>query len=165
MVALPPGFPADLIGAFDVLKSRPHLGSDELKVLALIESAGEIFYVNMAKCARSAEAKKLLTRSSQEERGHAHRIQKAVRLLGDNSFSLPQHGENPFTATVPAEIQLSKEFLSSLEQGEYDGERVYEGWARTEPNAEVAKILRQNGAEETAHGKRIVEVMKLEQLA
>jgi rubrerythrin len=57
---------------------------------------------------------------------------------------------------------MSREFLRMLEQGEYEGERIYEGWASTEPNAEVAKLLRQNGAEETRHGKRLLEVMKLE---
>ena len=57
MQALPSGFPNDLIGAFDILKTRSRLAVDDLKVLAMIESAGEILYQNMAKTVSSEEAK------------------------------------------------------------------------------------------------------------
>ena len=51
-------------------------------MLALVEAAGELFYQSLARSARTDEARKLLTRTSQEERGHARRIVKALQILG-----------------------------------------------------------------------------------
>ena len=39
-----------------------------------------------------------------------------------------------------------------------DGDLSYQGWADTVGNEEVAKIFRQNGAEESRHGERVAEV-------
>lgn len=165
MITLPAGFPTDLIAAFDSLKSRKRLGLDELKVLALVEAAGELFYQSMARGARHEESKQLLTRTSQEERGHAHRILKALKLLGEQDLTLPEGADNPLARNVPAEIPLSGEFLSMLEKAEFDGDGHYQAWADGEPNAEIAKILRLNGAEETRHGERAQQVRRLENFA
>jgi len=162
MITLPEGYPTDLIAAFDVLKSRKHLGVDELKVLALVEAAGELFYLSIAKSARTDEARKLLTRTSQEERGHARRILNALKILGLESATLPEAKDNPLAQNIPAEIPLSLAFLDMLEKAEFDGDAHYQTWADGEPNAEVAKLLRQNGAEETRHGERAQEVKRLE---
>jgi rubrerythrin len=162
MITLPPGYPTDLIAAFDMLKTRPRLGMDELKVLALVEAAGEVFYLNIAKTARTDAAKKLLTRTSQEERGHAHRILKALHILGGEPLVLPDADHNPLAKNIPDEIPLGSDFLAMLEQAEYDGDTHYQTWAEGEPNAEIAKLLRQNGAEETRHGERAKEVKRLE---
>jgi rubrerythrin len=161
MQALPSGFPSDLIGAFAVLKTRGRLAIDDLKVLAMIESAGELLYLNMAKTLSSAEAKKLLTRNGHEERGHAHRILKAIHILDGNSFDLPEHPDNPFVPGLPPEIPVSGEFLAMLEREEVDGDRQYNIWADGESNSEVAKLLRQNGAEECNHGRRVAEVKQM----
>jgi rubrerythrin len=166
MIALPAGYPTDLIAAFDVLKTRKRLGMDELKVLALVEAAGESFYLSMAKAAKTDQAKKLLTRTSQEERGHAHRILKALQILnGGEAMILPDNRDNPLAKDIPNEIPLSSDFLSMLEQAEFDGDTHYQSWAEGEPNAEIAKLLRQNGAEETRHGERAQEVKRLENFA
>ncbi len=165
MITLPAGYPTDLIAAFDMLKLRKRLGMDELKVLALVEAAGELFYQSMARTARTDEAKKLLTRTSQEERGHAHRILKALQILGGESLILPESKDNPLAQNVPGEIPLSGEFLSMLEKAEFDGDTHYQTWADSEPNAEIAKLLRQNGAEETRHGERAQQIKRLESFA
>jgi rubrerythrin len=165
MITLPAGYPTDLIAAFDVLKTRKRLGLDELKVLALVESAGELFYQSIAKTARTEEARKLLTRTSQEERGHARRILNALQILGVESPTLPDIKDNPFSKNIPGEIPLSADFLSMLEKAEFDGDAHYQTWADGEPNGEIAKLLRQNGAEETRHGERAQEIKRLENFA
>ena len=165
MITLPAGYPTDLIAAFEVLKSRKRLGVDELKVLALVEAAGELFYQSLARGARNEEARRLLTRTSQEERGHAHRILKALQLLGETDAELPGNADNPLARNLPPEIPLSGEFLSMLERAEFDGDGHYQSWADGEPNAEIARLLRQNGAEETRHGERAQQVKRLENFA
>jgi rubrerythrin len=165
MITLPAGYPMDLIAAFDVLKTRKRLGLDELKVLALVESAGELFYQSIAKTARTEEARKLLTRTSQEERGHARRILNALQILGVESPTLPDIKDNPFSKNIPREIPLSADFLSMLEKAEFDGDAHYQTWADGEPNGEIARLLRQNGAEETRHGERAQEIRRLENFA
>ena len=165
MITLPAGFPTDLIAAFDSLKSRKRLGTDELKVLALVEAAGELFYQSMARTARHEESRQLLTRTSQEERGHAHRILKALKILGEEDLTLPEGPDNPLARNVPAEIPLSGEFLAMLEKAEFDGDGHYQSWADGEPNAEIARLLRQNGAEETRHGERAQQIRRLENFA
>jgi len=161
MRSLPSGYPSDLYGAFDTLKRRPRLAIEDLKVLAMVESAGELFYTNMAKTLVNPEAKKLMTRNGQEERGHAHRMLKAVHLLGDASFDLPAHADNPFVGTLAPEIPVDADVLSMLENAEKDGDLQYQTWADAEPNAEVAKLLRQNGAEEGTHGERVAQIKVL----
>jgi rubrerythrin len=161
MVTLPNGFPSDLLGAFDVLKSRKKLSVDDLRVLAMIEAAGEEFYVRIANGVRNAEAAALLTQNAREERGHAHRLLKAIVAEGGAAFVLPEPKDNPFFASLPAEIPATPEFLKMLESGEQDGDRVYQGWADGTSNADVAKILRQNGREESRHGERDAKVIEL----
>ena len=161
MQALPSGYPSDLYGAFEMLKRRARLALEDLKVLAMIESAGELFYLNMAKTLVNPEAKKLMARNGQEERGHAHRMLKAIHLLGDRSFELPAHPENPFVETLAPEIPVNGDVLTMLETAEKDGNLHYQAWADAEPNAEVAKLLRQNGAEESTHGERVAQIKVL----
>lgn len=165
MITLPEGYPTDLIEAFEVLKSRKRLGVDELQVLALVEAAGELFYQSMAKTARTEEARKLLTRTSQEERGHARRIVNALKILGMPSPTLPDAKDNPLAKSIPSEIPLSLAFLDMLEKAEFDGDTHYQTWADGEPNGEIAKLLRQNGVEETRHGERAQEIKRLEKYA
>ena len=162
MITLPAGYPTDLIAAFDSLKTRKRLGVDELKVLALVEAAGELFYQSIARSAHHEESRQLLIRTSQEERGHAHRILKALKILGEQDLTLPEAGDNPLARNVPKEIPMTGDFLAMLEQAEFDGDGHYQTWADGEPNAEIAKLLRQNGVEETRHGERAQQIKRLE---
>ena len=160
MNALPADYPTDALAAFALLKSRPSLSIDDMKVLAMIENFGECFYQAIARNVPNAEAKALLLRSGQEERGHAARLLKAIKLKG-GSFEMPADQDNVFIQQAPHEIMADGDFMSGLAQGEMDGDLQYQAWADAEPDPEVARLLRQNGKEETRHGERIAEVKKL----
>ena len=161
MVTLPNGFPSDLLGAFKVLTARPKLAVEDLKVLAMIEAAGEEFYLRIAKGVRDRDAKELLSQNGREERGHAHRLVKAIAAESGETFVLPESQENPFIASMPTEYPVTTEFLKTLESGEQDGDRQYQTWADGASNPTVAKILRQNGREESRHGERDAQAMRL----
>jgi rubrerythrin len=160
MSIIPAGYPTDQTEAFMLLSTRSKLSIDDLKVLALLETAGEAFYLSLAAAVPNAEAKTLLTRNGQEERGHAHRLLKAITLLG-GSFSLPDNAENPYAQPMQLDGMVSPDFLAMLEKGEQDGDLAYQSWASAEANAEVAKLYRQNGSEETRHGERVAQVKQL----
>ena len=161
MFSLPSGFPSDLIGAFKVLTTRPELTIEDLRVLAVIEAAGEEFYLRIAKSVRNTEAKALLTQNGLEERGHAHRLVKAIAVESGETFVLPEPQENPFIASMPTEFPATAEFLEMLETGEQDGDRQYQIWADGASTPAVAKILRQNGREESRHAERDAQALRL----
>ncbi len=159
MATLPPGYPTEAFPAFDFLKTRQSLSIDDLKVLAMIELYGETFYQILARGVDDAEAKALLLRNGDEERGHAHRMLKAIKLKGGD-FELPVAAENPFMPFAPDMVPADGELLGLLQQGEVDGDLQYQKWADAESNAEVAQLLRLNGREETRHCERVTEVKK-----
>lgn len=164
MASLPAGYPSDAFAAFDFLKTRETLSVEDLKVLAMIECYGEVFYHLLARGVDDEEAKALLTRNGQEERGHAHRVLKAIRLKSGEAFELPGVDDNPFMALAPSAVPANAELLAMLQQGEIDGDLVYQKWADAEPNPEVAQLYRLNGKEETRHCERVTEVKKRLQL-
>lgn len=158
---LPAGYPGNQQEAFALLSTRTRLSVDDIKVLALLEAAGEAFYFALADASDNAEIKALLTRNGQEERGHAHRLLKAITLLGAEPYTLPDNALNPYAqATLPPGL-LNGQFLALIEKGEQDGDFQYQVWADAESNADVAKLFRQNGSEETRHGERVAQVKAL----
>ncbi|MCB1748966.1 MAG: ferritin-like domain-containing protein [Gammaproteobacteria bacterium] len=161
MATLPAGYPEDAFEAFALLKTRDELTVDDLKVLALIELYGECFYQRLAAGVEHAEARALLERNGAEERGHAHRVVKAIRLKSGEAYSLPEGADNPFMKLAPSAVPASAELFGLLEQGEVDGDFAYQAWADHESNAEVADLYRLNGREETRHGERVTEVRRL----
>ena len=106
------------------------------------------------------EAKVLLRRNGQEERGHAHRLLKAIDLLG-GEFTLPADADNPYVQPMDLAGIINADLLNIIQQSEQDGDLQYQAWADAESNQHVAKILRQNGAEETRHGERVAQVVAL----
>ena len=56
---------------------------------------------------------------------------------------------------------INADLLNIIEQSEKDGDLQYQVWADAESSDAVAKILRQNGAEETRHGERVAQVVAL----
>jgi rubrerythrin len=98
-------------------------------------------------------------RNAAEERGHAHRLLKAIALKG-GSFELPSHADNPFQPLALSEMPANAELLAMLQQAEVDGDLQYQQWADAEDNAEIAQLLRLNGREETRHCERVEEVKK-----
>lgn len=159
MYTLPQGYPTEPFAALDHLKSHATLSIEDMQVLALIETYGEVFYEVMARGVDDAEAQALLLRNAAEERGHAHRLLKAIRLKG-GSFELPDNAQNPFNPFGLDHVPASGEVLDLLQQAEVDGDLQYQTWADAEPNAEVAALLRLNGREETRHFERVAEVRK-----
>jgi len=155
MYQLPADCPSDAFAAFAHLKSRTSLTIEDMQVLAMIESYGEAFYMKLAEGIADTEARRLLERNAAEERGHAHRLLKAISLKGGASFALPDRGDNPFFVTPPVAMDLTADLVAALEAGEIDGDLTYQAWADAEPNAEVADLLRLNGREETRHSERV----------
>jgi hypothetical protein len=161
MMTIPAGFPADSAGAFGVLRTRVKLGPDDLKVLAMIEAAGEAFYFQVADGVQDPQAKELLKQNGREERGHAYRLAKILRLQTGEEFTVPDAKENPYLAAGPATLpDITPEFIASLEHGEADGDRLYQVWAESETDPEIARLLRLNGKEESRHGERDAEVIR-----
>jgi rubrerythrin len=163
MNAIPAGYPDNQSAAFALLASRPKLSIDDLKILALLETAGEAFYFAAARATDNAAAKALLTRNGQEERGHAHRLLKAIALLGGEPYTLPEEAANPYIVPLQLDGLLNADLFALIQQGEQDGDLQYQTWAEAEAatNPEVAKIYRQNGSEETRHSQRLAEVAAL----
>jgi rubrerythrin len=161
MSAVPAGYPDNQIEAFALLATRQTLSIDDLKILALLETAGEAFYLAAAAAVDNNEAKALLTRNGQEERGHAHRVLKAITLLGGTPYTLPDDEQNPYIQPMQLDGMVSAELLGMIQKGEQDGDLQYQAWAAAENNAEVAKIYRQNGSEETRHSERVAQVVSL----
>lgn len=161
MSAIPAGYPENQIEAFALLATRQTLSIDDLKILALLETAGEAFYFAAAAAVDNSEAKALLTRNGQEERGHAHRVLKAIALLGGAPYTLPEDAQNPYIQPMQLDGMISAELLGMIQKGEQDGDLQYQSWADAENNAEVAKIYRQNGNEETRHSERVAQVVAL----
>lgn len=161
MYQLPAEYPRDPFEAFAFLKSRETLQDEDFRVIALVESYGELFYQILARGLPNEEARELLARNAAEERGHAHRMLKALRLRTGEVFELPPIEENPFHALAPAEIPYSDELVGLLQQGEIDGDLSYQKWADGEPNPEIAQLLRQNGVEELRHCERVKQVCAL----
>ena len=104
MATLPAGYPAQAFEAFEFLRSRRPLSVTDLQVLALIEGFGEFFYHQLADGV-SGEAAALLRRNGQEERGHAHRLLKAIELKGGAPFALPRTSL-PARASAPTTISM-----------------------------------------------------------
>lgn len=161
MAVLPPGYPEQAFEAFDILKKRTALSVEDMQVLAMIECFGEAFYFVLAKNVTHPQAKALLERNGQEERGHAHRMLKAIKLKTGQDYVLPANEDNPFFRFLPTELSCDANIIASLEAGEADGDLTYQSWADNEPDAMVANLLRQNGREETRHGQRATEVRRL----
>jgi rubrerythrin len=157
MATLPAGCPNDPIAALDYLKTRSVLSVEDLKVLAMIETWGEVFYEVLANGVADEESKKLLLRNGAEERGHAHRLLKVLKLKGA-AWELPSNEENPFNPCGLGEVPANSELLGMLQQAELNGDEQYQVWADAEANDEVAQLLRLNGREETRHFERVAEV-------
>lgn len=159
-ITLPPERPRDAFEAFGQLCARDRLDTDDLKVLTLVEAAGESLYQSMAALSDNGEIQKLLNSNGREEKGHAHRILRTLQLLTGEQYELPEDSENPFIQPAPFE-ELSTELMEMFIQGEIDGEMHYNRWAEHEPNQEVAKIYRHIGADERRHSERDEKVLAM----
>jgi rubrerythrin len=157
---LPAELPPDFNAAIELLFTRQQLGVEDMKLMILLETAGEPLYQKLAELAPTPEAAELLRQNGREETAHAHRLKKAIEIHTGAPYEIPPLSENPYSEAPPFEA-LSKELLEGVRQGEFGGDAAYQQYAAAEANAEVAELLRQNGREETRHGERVAQVIEL----
>ncbi len=160
MSNLPSELPADFASAFAKVSALSKLEVEDMKLMLLLEAAGEPLYAALADGVESEEAKKLLQQNGREEMAHAHRLKKAIEILTGEVYEIPSPDENPY-GNPPAMGEVTVELLRGLCQAEFGGDSLYQGYADNEENVEVAELLRQNGREETQHGKRAEQVIEL----
>jgi rubrerythrin len=133
----------------------------DLKVLALMESAGKSAYEAQVRGVSDEGVKTLLMQNAREEYAHAVRLRQAIKLLYGEDFVIPADSENSF-ATPETEITpVRRESLEALAQGEIMGGDFYDGWADALENQEAAALLRQNAQEERRHADRLREAAAL----
>ena len=157
---LPAKLPADFNAAIEILFGKQRLEVEDMKLMILLETAGEPLYAKLAELAPNEEAAELLRQNGREETAHAHRLKKAIEIHTGVDFEIPPLSENPYSEAPPFET-LSKELLEGVRQGEFGGDAVYQQYAKAEPNEEIAELLLQNGREETRHGERIGRVIEI----
>lgn len=133
---------------------------DDLKIMAMLEASGLGLYQALADAAPNDAIRKQLMKNGREEVAHAHRLKKAIMLLANEDYPLPEPEQNPFHDPHPT-VTVTKESLAQLAAGEGTGEALYETWASNIENEEVAALLRQNGKEETGHQHRLLEAVTM----
>ena len=160
MSNLPADLPADFGAAFGKLLALQKLSVEDMKLMILLETAGEPLYFGLAEGVASEEARQLLRQNGREETAHAHRLKKAIEILTGEPYTIPTLDENPY-GKPPAMGAVSAEMLRGLIQAEFGGDKLYQTYAANEPNSEVAALLLQNGREETRHGQRVEQAIAL----
>lgn len=158
--SLPSKVPADFASAFQHLLACDRLEVDDMKLMVLLETAGDPLYQKLAELAPNDEAAELLRQNGREETAHAHRLKKAIEILTGQPYELPDLAENPYREPPPFPA-LTPELLEGVVGAEDGGDAMYQRYADNEPNAEVADLLRQNGREETRHGQRVSRVIEI----
>jgi len=150
---------ADFFSAVTALGSIERLDVDAMRFLFRVECSGEDFYNGIADRIGNAEAAELLRRNAREERGHAERVRRAIAAKLGRPFESPPEDLERYPIQLPEAIPL--ELLPLIVQGEIDGDHGYQRWADGETDPEVQRLLRLNGREETVHGERVQQVMRI----
>lgn len=149
----------DFFSAVGALGAIEELGVDSMRLLFRVECSGEDFYNLLAERIGDPRAADLLRRNAREERGHAERVRRAIRIKLGRDFAPPAEDLERYPVALPETIPA--ELLALVVQGESDGDAGYQRWADREGDAEVQRLLRLNGREETVHGQRVSEVIAL----
>jgi rubrerythrin len=162
MQELPAGAPAIMTEAFKHIASLDSPSIDDLKVMVMLEAAGLRLYQDLAAGTQRTDVHALLLHNGREELAHAHRVAKAIGKLTGTDYAVPEPEENPYLAAPqqPAKA-LTVDSLHALAQAEFNGEHLYERWAASCENAQVAALFRQNGREEAQHGARLKQAAEL----
>jgi rubrerythrin len=82
MSNLPADPPADFAAAFAKLSAISKLGVEDMKLMILLETAGEPLYAGLAEAVGREEAKALLLQNGREETRHGKRVEQVIALLG-----------------------------------------------------------------------------------
>lgn len=141
------------------LAGMEQLDVPAMELLFQLECSGEDFYNDVADRIGNDDAAGLLRRNAREEMGHARRISRAIEIKQGAAFEPSPEALERLTIPLPDSIPV--EMLPLIVQGEIDGDASYQRWADHEPDAEVERLLRLNGREETIHGRRVTEAMTI----
>jgi rubrerythrin len=162
MTELPNGAPATLGEAFAHINGVITPTVTDLKVMVLVEAAGLELYRKMAEGTDHAGVIDLLHHNGREELAHAHRVAKAIAAMTGEDFAPPAAQDNPYLQgpALPSP-PVTAAGLRKIAEGEFGGEKLYEGWAARVGNDEAARQFLLNGKEEADHGKRLLEAAAL----
>ena len=141
------------------LAAMEHLDVAALELLFRLECSGEDFYSTLADRVGNEEAAALLRRNGREELGHARRVQRAIGIKLDRDYEPSGDALERFPIVLPDIV--GADLLPLVVQGEIDGDAGYQRWADHEPDADVARLLRLNGHEETKHGERVTQAIAI----
>ncbi|MEY5008241.1 MAG: ferritin family protein [Sphingomonadaceae bacterium] len=156
-VVLPSDAPQTLGEAFARINSVTAPTMTDLKVMVLVEAAGQTLYEKSAEGADDPRVKALLIENGHEEMKHARRAAEAIKLLTGEEFPAPTAADNPYlTGHIPV-AAITPEGLRKTAESEFNGDALYARWADSLDNAAAAELLRANGREETDHGNRLLE--------
>jgi rubrerythrin len=133
---------------------------DDLKVMVLLEAAGQGFYAGLAEAAPNDEMRALFAKSGQEEMGHAHRVARVIKQIHGEDFAIPGPDENPYYFK-PEGMVVTAELMQQIAAGEAAGHTLYDGWATALGDEEAARQFRLNGKEELGHGERAQQAITL----
>src|SRR4030095_10980372 len=154
-MAQPPDFNASVaaLGAVECLDV------DAMRLLLRVERAGEAFYNGVAERIGDPRAAELLRRNGREERGHAERVRRAIRIRLGHAFEPSSEDLAAYPVPLPPTIPL--EIFPQIVQAELDGDVGYQRWADREDDPEVQRLLALHGREETVHGEGGRQVIAL----
>lgn len=124
-----------------------------MELIWRLEQAGQVFYDLLAERVGDPEAAELLRRNGREEIAHSRRIAKALSIRLGTEWEPSEQVRVPLA--VPMAELVDAGLLAHVVQGELNGDAGYQAWADNEPDAEIAKLLRLNGREETIHAERV----------
>ena len=161
MIPIPQGAPQTLGEAFAHINTLTAPSVTDLKVMVLIEAAGQTLYEVSAEGADHAGVKALLIENGREEMKHAGRVSAAIKLLSGEDFPPPAASENPYLAGDIPSATLTAEGLKKTAEAEFAGDLLYATWAESLDNEEAATLLRLNGQEESDHGNRLLKAAAL----
>ena len=82
MSNLPRNLPADFGSAIALLGERERLDVEHMKLMILLETAGDPLYQKLADLVEVPEAAELLRQNGREETRHGERVARAIELLG-----------------------------------------------------------------------------------
>lgn len=155
-----PSYMPDSAGeAFKHINAVTNPTIDDLKLMVYLEASGKVGYGELADTAPNDKVAQLLSANGREEVAHAHRVANVIKILTGEDFKVPTDADNPYAKKSGRAVD--KATLEYLVNAEFFGDKLYHIWADNCSNAEAADLLRQNGKEETKHGKRAQEAITL----
>jgi rubrerythrin len=161
MTPIPAGAPQSLGEAFAHIATVTVPSILDMKVMVLVEAAGQTLYEKSAEATDNEAVKKLLVHNGREEMKHAGRVSAAIKAISGEDFPPPAAADNPYlTGTIPT-VALTVEALHKTAESEFAGDALYALWAGSIDNEEAAALFRLNGKEETDHGNRLHEAAAL----